>query len=161
MGDDRLNGIAGRWFIFLCRLSVRLEVPTVPALGCICKYPLIWPEIIPQTAIFERRGIVRTFATKKRATPHGYALHGPAICPHFVRKFACRWCKIVYFWKSMKIKNVDIPGFREVYQHYLAKTNTKKMPPVGVEPTLPCGNWILSPARLPIPPQRHVFTKRW
>ncbi len=29
------------------------------------------------------------------------------------------------------------------------------MPPVGVEPTLPCGNWILSPARLPIPPQRH------
>ena len=28
------------------------------------------------------------------------------------------------------------------------------MPPVGVEPTLSCENWILSPARLPIPPQR-------
>jgi hypothetical protein len=31
------------------------------------------------------------------------------------------------------------------------------MPPVGVEPTLPYGNWILSPARLPIPPQRLVL----
>ena len=28
------------------------------------------------------------------------------------------------------------------------------MPPVGVEPTLCYQNWILSPARLPIPPQR-------
>ena len=26
------------------------------------------------------------------------------------------------------------------------------MPGEGVEPSLPCGNWILSPARLPIPP---------
>lgn len=25
----------------------------------------------------------------------------------------------------------------------------------GVEPTLPFGNWILSPARLPIPPLLH------
>lgn len=132
MGDDRLNGIAGRWFSIPCWLYDGMEVPAVPALGCICKYALIWPGIIPQTAIFERRGIVRTFATKKRATPHGYALHGPAICPHFVRKFACRWCKIVYFWKSMKTKNVDIPGFHGVYQHHLAKTNTKKMPPVGI-----------------------------
>ena len=31
------------------------------------------------------------------------------------------------------------------------------MPPVGVEPTLPCENWILSPARLPIPPQRQLL----
>ena len=31
------------------------------------------------------------------------------------------------------------------------------MPSVGVEPTLPCGNWILSPARLPIPPQRQLI----
>ena len=28
--------------------------------------------------------------------------------------------------------------------------------PVGVEPTLSCENWILSPARLPIPPQSRV-----
>ncbi len=31
------------------------------------------------------------------------------------------------------------------------------MPSVGVEPTRCCHHWILSPARLPIPPQRHVF----
>ena len=29
------------------------------------------------------------------------------------------------------------------------------MPAEGLEPTRPCGHWILSPARLPIPPRRH------
>jgi hypothetical protein len=28
------------------------------------------------------------------------------------------------------------------------------LPTEGVEPTRPCGHWILSPARLPIPPRR-------
>jgi hypothetical protein len=28
------------------------------------------------------------------------------------------------------------------------------MPAEGLEPTRPCGHWILSPARLPIPPRR-------
>ena len=33
--------------------------------------------------------------------------------------------------------------------------NSKKrmVPPVGIEPTLPKGNGILNPARLPVPPQ--------
>jgi hypothetical protein len=26
------------------------------------------------------------------------------------------------------------------------------VPGEGIEPSLPCGNWILNPARLPIPP---------
>ena len=30
------------------------------------------------------------------------------------------------------------------------------VPPVGLEPTLPCGNLILSQARLPIPPRGHA-----
>ena len=29
------------------------------------------------------------------------------------------------------------------------------VPRVGLEPTLPEGNWILNPARLPISPPRH------
>ena len=29
------------------------------------------------------------------------------------------------------------------------------VPKVGLEPTRPCGHWILSPARLPVPPLRH------
>ncbi len=29
------------------------------------------------------------------------------------------------------------------------------IPAIGVEPILPRGNWILNPARLPIPPRRH------
>ena len=29
------------------------------------------------------------------------------------------------------------------------------IPAAGVEPARPCGHWILSPARLPIPPRRH------
>ena len=28
------------------------------------------------------------------------------------------------------------------------------VPKVGIEPTRPCGHWILSPARLPVPPLR-------
>ncbi len=30
----------------------------------------------------------------------------------------------------------------------------RKVPAEGIEPTLPCGNRILSPARLPVPPRR-------
>ena len=30
------------------------------------------------------------------------------------------------------------------------------VPGEGVEPSLPCGNWILNPARLPIPPSGHL-----
>jgi hypothetical protein len=29
-----------------------------------------------------------------------------------------------------------------------------RLPAEGLEPTRPCGHWILSPARLPIPPRR-------
>ena len=31
------------------------------------------------------------------------------------------------------------------------------IPAAEVEPARPCGHWILSPARLPIPPRRHKF----
>src|SRR5206468_575041 len=31
---------------------------------------------------------------------------------------------------------------------------TGGLPAEGLEPTRPCGHWILSPARLPIPPRR-------
>src|SRR5437588_3664692 len=31
---------------------------------------------------------------------------------------------------------------------------TEELPAEGLEPTRPCGHWILSPARLPIPPRR-------
>src|ERR1043166_7407294 len=30
----------------------------------------------------------------------------------------------------------------------------EKLPAEGLEPTRPCGHWILSPARLPVPPRR-------
>ena len=32
------------------------------------------------------------------------------------------------------------------------------VPGEGVEPSLPRGNWILNPARLPIPPSGHLRT---
>ena len=31
------------------------------------------------------------------------------------------------------------------------------VPTEGIEPTRPCGHWILSPARLPIPPRRLFY----
>ncbi len=33
------------------------------------------------------------------------------------------------------------------------------LPAEGLEPTRPCGHWILSPARLPIPPRR-LFSRK-
>jgi hypothetical protein len=30
------------------------------------------------------------------------------------------------------------------------------VPGIGIEPTRPCGHRILSPARLPVPPARHI-----
>ena len=33
---------------------------------------------------------------------------------------------------------------------------TITVPEVGLEPTRPCGHWILNPARLPIPPLRQM-----
>src|ERR687891_1394893 len=35
------------------------------------------------------------------------------------------------------------------------------LPAEGLEPTRPCGHWILSPARLPIPPRRRYESKRY
>jgi hypothetical protein len=37
----------------------------------------------------------------------------------------------------------------------------RHLPTEGVEPTRPCGHWILSPARLPIPPRRLTFRDEW
>jgi hypothetical protein len=37
----------------------------------------------------------------------------------------------------------------------LVKSCLFGVPAEGLEPTRPCGHWILSPARLPIPPRRH------
>src|SRR6266508_3472101 len=36
----------------------------------------------------------------------------------------------------------------------------ERVPAEGLEPTRPCGHWILSPARLPIPPRRLFTLKR-
>ena len=35
-------------------------------------------------------------------------------------------------------------------------SSTDVVPVAGVEPARPCGHWILSPGRLPIPPHRHM-----
>ena len=35
------------------------------------------------------------------------------------------------------------------------------IPAAGVEPARPCGHWILSPARLPIPPRRQSNWGSW
>ena len=40
------------------------------------------------------------------------------------------------------------------------RNDTKTLvPEVGLEPTRPCGHWILNPARLPIPPLRRKHKK--
>src|SRR5437764_11923590 len=43
-------------------------------------------------------------------------------------------------------------SLREQASH--VECRTEELPAEGLEPTRPCGHWILSPARLPIPPRR-------
>ena len=52
---------------------------------------------------------------------------------------------ITHAGRTQKTQKDEIifPGFSDV------------IPAAGVEPARPCGHWILSPARLPIPPRRH------
>ena len=37
----------------------------------------------------------------------------------------------------------------------------QEVPEVGLEPTRPCGHWILNPARLPIPPLRRANNRKF
>ena len=46
------------------------------------------------------------------------------------------------------------PGERRDRVFKLKNWSQRVLPAEGLEPTLPCGHWILSPARLPIPPRR-------
>jgi len=39
----------------------------------------------------------------------------------------------------------------------VSASTCNQVPEVGLEPTRPCGHWILNPARLPIPPLRRAF----
>src|SRR5690348_646545 len=42
-----------------------------------------------------------------------------------------------------------------VVRHHVSTARGMMVPEVGVEPTCPCGRWILNPVRLPIPPLGH------
>ncbi len=44
------------------------------------------------------------------------------------------------------------------FQNALRKLHFKKclVPGEGIEPSLSCLNWILNPARLPVPPPGHI-----
>jgi hypothetical protein len=54
----------------------------------------------------------------------------------------------------MKQWEVVIERFGCPGTHEQRLINKYEMPAEGLEPTRPCGHWILSPARLPIPPRR-------
>src|SRR4029077_18884008 len=41
----------------------------------------------------------------------------------------------------------------------LVNTDVERMPAEGIEPTRSCDHWILSPARLPVPPRRREGIK--
>jgi hypothetical protein len=55
-----------------------------------------------------------------------------------------------------------IRAFNQCLTFKLSTPNTQKrsLPAEGLEPTRSCDHWILSPARLPIPPRRHFTLKR-
>src|ERR1017187_176611 len=43
----------------------------------------------------------------------------------------------------------------------LRRAIERLVPTEGIEPTRPCGHWILSPARLPVPPRRQQFNCKY
>src|SRR5437762_10115036 len=60
-----------------------------------------------------------------------------------------------FFWEytnELTFSNIQHPTSN-------AQRSMKPLPAEGLEPTRPCGHWILSPARLPIPPRR-LFTQK-
>ena len=59
-----------------------------------------------------------------------------------------RWCR-----RSPAI----VPGFSICYVFCAVLQEFQLVPEKGLEPLLPGGNRILSPARLPIPPLRHIL----
>ena len=75
-----------------------------------------------------------------------HILPGMGLFFYFVLHFNCKFA-------GHKKRRPEGRLGTEYYTRCL-KAISHGMPPVGVEPTLPNGNWILSPARLPIPPQR-------
>ena len=42
---------------------------------------------------------------------------------------------------------------------FLVNSSVERMPAEGIEPTRSCDHWILSPARLPVPPRRREEIK--
>jgi hypothetical protein len=52
------------------------------------------------------------------------------------------------------VANRALPFFCGCLRREAAEAGDCALPTEGIEPTLTCVNWILSPARLPIPPRR-------
>jgi hypothetical protein len=44
----------------------------------------------------------------------------------------------------------------EITGSNVERSTSENLPAEGLEPTRPCGHWILSPARLPVPPRRQL-----
>ena len=59
-------------------------------------------------------------------------------------------------WVSFQKRDIE-------FSKYLTKKKEKQLnaslrvPGAGIEPALPCRNWILNPARLPVPPPGRII----
>jgi hypothetical protein len=69
---------------------------------------------------------------------------------------SCRHCKChkvsTYYAMLRQLTNVRVNSNRGILPR---KTD---VPAKGIEPSHPCGYWILSPARLPVPPRRRFVS---
>lgn len=57
----------------------------------------------------------------------------------------------------IELTNPEGTGFTARDDLANSTTSSQMVAPVGLEPTHPHGHWNLNPARLPIPPEGHLF----
>ena len=106
--------------------------------------------------------IVIPTAGVEPARPCGHQILSLARLPIPPRRHDCRSLKYLLNFNSFFIQPISwsSTNVRIKIDTSIVRTNDVSIiPTAGVEPARPRGHWILSPARLPIPPRRHINNK--
>lgn len=122
----------------------------------------IWPSVgktrgarisfspLSDHAVYQKARKKRTFFrfARKPTTPCGAGT--------YVRcaSASCKNCPLLMRRSRVRVSPPSTDVLPAESGPQILRSQKRKLAKVGLEPTRPCGHWILSPARLPIPPRR-------